>query len=731
MIELPAPSLRPGGVLVAVAASLVSVGTEKLVINLAQASLLGKARQRPDQVRQVINKVQQEGLLTTYQRVMNRLDTLSPLGYSCAGTIIAVGDGVSDLHVGDRVACAGGGYANHAEIVYVPRNLVAPLPAIPDYSVDFEEAAFTTLGAVALQGIRQAAPSLGETVSVIGLGLLGLLTVQMLKANGCRVIGMDLDLTRCKLAETLGCEAAATENADFIDLALNHTQGLGVDAVIITAGTPSNDPIVLAAEICRDRARVVAVGLVGLNVPRKPFYDKEIDLRLSRSYGPGRYDSAYEEGGHDYPLGYVRWTENRNMQAFLDLLAQRKIDLQPIISHRFTIDDALQAYDLITGDQAATALGVILNYPHHQDLTPVSAPIWLRPEVSPAALPKTRSEEGMNLGLVGAGTFAQGVLLPVLAAIPGANLRAVCNTSGLAARHVAGKYNAAYCTADPADLFADEDLDAVIITTRHDSHAALSIQALQSGRHVFVEKPLAIDIEGIQAIASAHDLSRGQSDPPILMVGFNRRFAPLAHRLRTFVDRIDAPLALHYQVNAGYIPLDHWTQDPSVGGGRIIGEVCHFLDFLVFLTASHPHTIYSQALPNAGRYANDNLAANITFTDGSLATLTYLANGDKTYPKEQLHIFGGGAVAFLDDFRRLTLVKGGRTKIHRTPLRQDKGHRAELQTFLGAIQTGSGAPIPFTDLAAVTLATLKIEESLRVGTLVQLDLSALQPHQAQ
>jgi polar amino acid transport system substrate-binding protein len=727
--EVPAPSLHPGGVLVSVKASLVSAGTERLMVNLAQASLVGKARQRPDQVRQVIQKVQQEGLLTTYNKVMNRLDNLSPLGYSCAGTVIAVGEGVTDLQVGDAVACAGAGYANHAEIVFVPENLVAKIPPkrietyqppTTTHSPLFEQAAFTTLGAIALQGIRQAEPRLGETVAVIGLGLLGLLTVQMLKANGCRVLGMDLKPERCQLAGELGCDATATGNAKCSDLTAQWTDGHGADAVLITAGTKSNAPIELAADLCRDRGRVVAVGLVGLDVPRKPFYDKELDLRLSRSYGPGRYDPAYEEGGHDYPIGYVRWTENRNMKAFLDLLAQGVVDVQRMITHRFPIEEATEAYDLITGDQADEALGVILTYPQPKTVDE-SETVWLRkqPTAKSTSSPVPRPPSSVRLGLIGAGLFAQGTLLPALQGVEKTALRAVCSASGLSARHAAEKHGAVYCASDAKEIFADEEINAVLIATRHNTHAELVIQALQAGKHVFVEKPLAISPTQLDEVGKTFNVQPSN----VLTVGYNRRFAPLARRMKTFLDEINDPLVLNYQVNAGQIPLDHWVQDPEIGGGRIIGEVCHFVDFLSYLTDSLPVSVYARALPNDGRYQNDNVAVNLKFEDGSVGTITYVANGDKAYPKERVQAFGGGAVAVLDDFRRVRLIKGGKTEGHRTWFKQDKGHQAELVAFVDAVREGTGAPIPFESLAATTLATFKIEESLRTGEPVAIDLS--------
>ncbi len=716
VVEVPQPVLKAGGILVAVSASLISAGTEKMVVDLAQANLLEKARQRPDQVLQVIDKIKQVGPFTTYEQVMNRLDNLTPLGYSCAGTVMAVGEGVKDFQVGDRVACGGGGYANHAEVVFVPQNLVTHIPEGVTGILPFEEAAFTTLGAVALQGIRQAEPEMGETLAVIGLGLLGLLTVQLLKANGCRVLGMDPNTKRCELAETLGCDGTVTSQGDFKDQVKHWTNGNGVDAVLITAGTKSNAPIELAADVCRDRGRIIAVGLVSLDVPRRLFYDKELDLRLSRSYGPGRYDPEYEEGGRDYPIGYVRWTENRNMSAFLDLLAQGKIRLGPMISHQFEIDKAVSAYRLITGE-AEDALGVVLRYPQANELLSTQPdPVVIRLETTgkaDSAVSKIRKQK-IQVGLIGAGTFAQGVLLPALKKVGRAELRAVCNTSGPSARHLADKYGATYCTSKVETLFTDEDLDVVLIATRHDSHSNLTVQGLEAGKHVFVEKPLALTETELEAVQAAYySRQEGGTEPLLVMVGFNRRFAPLSVRLKGFLEKVADPLAVNYQVNAGFIPKNHWVHDPDVGGGRIIGELCHFMDYLLFLTGAKPLSVYAQALPNLGRYRDDNVVVMVRFEGGSVGTIMYMANGDKTFPKEKVTVFGGGVAAELDDFRSLKLTREGKTTIHKSRLKQDKGHQAELKAFIDALQGGANTVIPFQDLVLTTQATFKIAKSIR------------------
>jgi polar amino acid transport system substrate-binding protein len=700
-------------------------------------------------------------LLTTYQKVMTRLDSLSPLGYSCAGTVVAVGHGVADLHVGDAVACAGAGYSNHAELIFVPRNLVAKIPAPPvahngtnpsghngDHvspgagsAIAFEVAAFTTVGAIALQGVRQAQPALGETVAVIGLGLIGLLTVQLLRASGCRVLGMDLSSARCALAELLSAEGTAASAEQMQALVAHWSGGAGADAVIITASTKSNAPIELAAELCRERGRVVAVGLVGLNVPRKPFYDKELDLRLSRSYGPGRYDPAYEEQGHDYPIGYVRWTENRNMQAFLDLLAQGKLQVQPLISHRFSIEAATEAYELITGEQAGTALGVILSYPEPTPQIQAAKVVRLDQGTANGQLRSSAKGASVRVGLIGSGAFAQGTLLPALASIDGARLSAVCSASGLSARHVAEKYSASYCTADADHLIRDPEINAVLIATRHGSHAALAIRALASGKPVFVEKPLAVSEEQLAAVALAfHAAQRRDVAPtngsqphihtgaPTLLVGFNRRFAPLALAMRAFL--ADAgPLAVHYRVNAGPVPPDSWLHNPVEGGGRIVGEVCHFVDFLQFLTGAAPVRVSAAALPTQGGAAlEDNVSIQIVFGDGSVGSILYAADGDKAFPKERVEAFGGGCVAVLDDFRSLELVKGGRRHTERSFLRQDKGHAAEIGAFIDAAQRGGPSPISFASLVLTTLTTLRIREALRTGLPQPIDVQAVAPH---
>ncbi|HEU5101197.1 MAG TPA: bi-domain-containing oxidoreductase, partial [Roseiflexaceae bacterium] len=689
---------------------------------------------------------------STYQKVMTRLDSTTPLGYSCAGTIVAVADDISDMQVGEAVACAGAGYANHAEVVFVPRNLVAKIPlprsrsltdpehahaatqatlihATAGCDVGFEQASFATVGAIALQGLRQAQPTLGETIVVLGLGLLGLLTAQMLKANGCRVLGMDVDPARCSLAEQLGADHTAATAEQILSVVAQQTGGAGVDAVIITASTKSNAPLELAAELCRDRGRVVVVGLVGLAVPRKPFYEKELDLRLSRSYGPGRYDPAYEEHGRDYPIGYVRWTENRNMQAFLDLLASGKVQVQPLISHRFPIGSATEAYDLIAGKRSERAIGVILTYPRAAtDLTAAPIVRLARPTARHAGqkLPEVRSpgtSQPFRVGLIGSGAFAQGTLLPALKGLNGVHLHGVCSAAGLSARHVALKYGAVYCTTDASSIIHDPDIDAIMVATRHGSHSALATQALAAGKPVIVEKPLAITEAQLHAIAVAYhgaqlsgaagtSTAQPNRGCPQLLVGFNRRFAPLALAMREFL--ADAgPLVIHYRVNAGFLAPDSWVHDPVDGGGPIIGEVCHFIDFLQFLTGAAPTQVSATATPTLdGSRRADNLCAQIRFAEGSVGSILYATGGDKTFPKERVEAFGGGRVAVLDDFRVLDMVKAGRRRRERQLLKQDKGHASELDVFVRAVRGHTPSPIAFESLVLTTLTTLRIQDAL-------------------
>jgi predicted dehydrogenase len=691
--EVPIPTPHAGQALVKVAASLVSAGTERMVVEFAEKSLLGKARSRPDLVKQVLGKMSREGILPTLQAAFNRLDSPMPLGYSSAGTIVALGAGMQGFQVGQRVACAGGGYAVHAEYNLVPRNLLTPLPD----SVDFESAAFTTLGAIALHGFRLAEPQLGENVAVIGLGLLGLLTIQLASAAGCRVWGVDTNPERVALAEQFGAAACSRQNA--VDSAQAFTANRGFDSLIICADTSSNDPVELAGAIARDRARIVATGAVGLTFPRKIYFEKELSFINSRSYGPGRYDSNYEENGRDYPIGYVRWTEGRNFQAIVSLLESGKLKVQPLITHRFPIEKAAEAYETITGRNKVPFLGVLLTYDQTKDERQKT--IGFATVHRPSSIVK--------VGVLGAGLFANATLLPALKKVKDVELVGIASAGGLHAAHSGKKFGFRYACSDDEQILNDHEINTLLILTRHDSHAELVVKALEAGKHVFVEKPLAINSEQLSVIGGSSSAQRVSR--PILTVGFNRRFAPLAQQLHKNLATRQEPLYMHYRVNAGYIPLNHWVHDPEQGGGRIIGEGCHFIDFLTFLAGSTPVSVSAVALPDGGKYRQDNVSMTFTFADGSIGVVDYLANGDKSFTKERVEVFCGGAVAVLDDFRMLETVRDGKKKTVKL-MGQDKGHFNEVQALVSGVRSGQ-APIPYEQLIGVTQASFAAVESIR------------------
>jgi len=719
--DVPTPQLLPGCVLVRIAASVVSAGTERASAEFARKSLLQKARSRPDLVREVLAKVQRDGVVSAIHSVRTRLDQPQSPGYSSAGAVIAVGDGVTDIQPGDRVACAGAGIAVHAEVACVPRLLVARIPArgSNDDQVSFDEAAFATLGAVALHGIRTAETRLGDLVAVIGLGLLGQLTVQLLKAAGCKVLGMDVDPARANLAHRLGADAVASSSSAFQELCLGASNGVGADAVLITAETSSSEPVNLAGAITRDRAIVVAVGTVGIEIERKSYYEKELDFRISRSYGPGRHDSAYEQKGRDYPIGYVRWTETRNMVAFLDLLAQRKINVAWLITHRFPVDRAQSAYDLITGRSAETFLGVLIQYPGACDLMPILS-LVSRPRNLEHA-PRRDSE--IRVGLLGAGGFATSTLIPAMNASKSTFLISVCAATGSHSQHAAQKFGFQHSTTDELEILQNPEINTVVVATRNHLHSKQVIGALQHRKHVFCEKPLCLTEEELSAIVQAH--TQSDSPRPVLTVGFNRRFAPMISQLKSFWQTISEPLALTYRINAGYLPPDHWMNDPEQGGGRILGEACHFVDLLMFLAQSPIVEVAGRWIANSGRYNGANAVLSLRFANGSQGTISYLANGDRSFSKERIEVFGGGSAAVLEDFRHLELVRNGRKQMIRSRWRQDKGHLAEWGAFASAIQNSTAPPIPFEEIVRSTMATLCAQKSLATGAAVDVNLPSI------
>lgn len=701
LAEVPVPTPQAGMVLVRTAASLISAGTERMLVEFAGKSLLGKARARPDLLRQVLEKARREGLLNAAQASVGRLAEAMPLGYSSAGVIVELGQGVQGFRVGQRVACAGGGYAVHAEYAVVPKNLVT---ALPD-NVDFESAAFATLGAIALHGFRLAQAQVGERVAVIGLGLLGQLAGSIAAAAGCQVLGVDVDVNRVALARKRGLKATPRASAEQVAQALSRSQGF--DAVLICADAQSSDPVELAGEIARDRAKVVAVGAVGMDVPRRQYYAKELSLIVSRSYGPGRYDPDYEEAGLDYPIGHVRWTEGRNLQAFVDLMAKGAVDVRALVSHRYSIDKSVQAYQLIGGKQPF--LGVLITYPGISAKLPRTAKTVNFADAS-KPLPKGK----LLLGVLGAGNYARHTFLPALKGRRDIEFVGIASASGRPAADLARRFGFRYATSDQDQILKDRSVDAVAVLTRHHLHASQTLAALKAGKHVYCEKPLALNEKELAAIEKAIAKRSG----PRLMVGFNRRFAPLSRELHKFLGTRSQPLVAQYRVNAGPLPLYHWLHDPTRGGGRLIGEGCHFIDYLIFLVGAPPVAVSAVSLPDDGQYRQDNVQVTMRFADGSLGTLTYLANGDRSVSKERLEVFCGGKIAVLDDFRSLDLMAEGRLRGLRGS--QDKGHRAAWQTFVECLRTGGQPPIPYAQLLGGARAAFAALRSLETGAEVQL-----------
>lgn len=690
--DVPVPRVSNGSLLIQTAQTLVSAGTERMLVEFGRAGWVEKARQKPDKVKMVLDKIRTDGLQPTIEAVFNKLDQPLPLGYCNVGRVMALGSGVSGLEVGQRVVSNG----KHAEVVSVPVNLCAPVPD----SVSDEAAAFTVLGAIGLQGIRLAQPTLGETVVVTGLGLIGLMTVQLLRAQGCRVLGIDYDADKLALAQQFGAEVvdlAAGQNP--VAVAMAFSRGRGVDAVLITAATKSNEPVHQAAQMCRKRGRIVLVGVTGLELSRADFYEKELSFQVSCSYGPGRYDPSYEEQGVDYPICFVRWTEQRNFEAVLDMMAVGRLDVAPLISHRISIDEAAKAYEVVAGSEPS--LGILLSYPGIE-LTEAGRTVTLRwaGEVSPK--PGVGLESASRVSFIGAGNYATAVLIPAFKAA-GAQLHSVASSGGVSGVYAGRKFGFAETTTDSDLLFADEATDAVVITTRHNSHARFVLQAIAAGKHVFCEKPLCLTLDELVHIEKA----LAESEPeqrPMVMVGFNRRFAPQVVKINQLLQGVIAPKAFVMTVNAGAIPADHWTQDPAVGGGRIVGEGCHFIDLLRFL-ANSPIVGWDRSAMKAA--TQDTVTIHLNFADGSIGTIHYFANGTKAFPKERLEVFAEGRVLQLDNYRRLTgFGWPGFKKMNLW--RQDKGQKACAAAFIESLRQGGRAPIPFEELLEVSRVTIEL-----------------------
>lgn len=694
--EVPVPALQHGRVLVRTVASLISAGTERAVVEQVSKGLVNEARQRPDLVKTVIAKVKSEGLLNTFASVREKMAASQALGYSAAGIVEGVAEDVSEFKVGDRVACAGVGYASHAEVISVPRNLCVRLPQ----NLGFDAGAFGTLGAIALQGVRLAEPTLGESVVVIGLGLIGQLTVQLLKANGCRVFGLDLDVSKTELARELGADDAAVSDENTARRIDDWTRGRGADAVLITAATDSSQPVELAAKISRLKGRVVVVGMTGLDIPRAPFFSRELKLMISMSYGPGRYDPEYEERGHDYPFPYVRWTENRNIESFLELVHDGRVNVERLTTHRFSIDDAERAYQLISGVINEPYLGVLLNYDPE---SPVKTRVALSSEV-------LKKESSIKVGVIGAGGYVPAMLLPHFKS-EGVEFRSIATATGLSAHDVGKRFGFAAAVSSASEVLDDEAANLILVGTRHDLHAELAVQSLERGTDVFVEKPLALNDAELDRVLAAASNSAAR-----LMVGFNRRFSPLGRRALEFFAGRNVPLSVLYRVNAGRVAKEHWIQDPAEGGGRIVGEVCHFVDFMQFVAQSPIVSVFAESIAaTSSKIVDaDSVFINLRFADGSNGTIAYLAEGDKALAKERVEIFGAGKSFVLDDYRHASSYKDGREEQVNLKT-QDKGQKDQVAEICKCIREGRPAPITVEELANTTRTTFRLLDSLREG----------------
>ncbi|MGJ7903179.1 bi-domain-containing oxidoreductase [Lysobacter sp. 1R34A] len=701
--DVPAPALRRGHLLIRTHVTLVSAGTERMLVEFGKANMLQKARQQPDKVRMVLEKIRTDGLATTVDAVRSKLDQPLALGYCNVGTVIGVGAGVTGFEIGDRIASNG----KHAEVVAVPSNLCVKIPD----NVGDEAAAFTVLGAIALQGIRLVQPSLGEAVVVTGLGLIGLITVQLLRAHGCRVLGIDFDSSKLAIARSYGAETVdLSKGEDPLAAAQAFSRGRGVDAVLITASTKSNEPVSQAAHMCRKRGRIVLVGVTGLELSRADFYEKELSFQVSCSYGPGRYDPSYEERGNDYPVAFVRWTEQRNFEAVLDMMASRAIDAPPLISHRYSIAEAEQAYALLGGHEPS--LGIVLDYGRDKAIPETLVRRTVPLSVKAAAATGTEDKSGDAIAFIGAGNYAGRVLIPAFVKA-GAELHTVVSSGGVSSVHFGKKFGFRNASTDTDATLRENGVGSVVIATQHGSHAELTLKALRHGKHVFVEKPLCLTLDELQAIEKAYSEHSVYGRPPVLMVGFNRRFAPQVQKMRSLLAGVREPKSFVMTVNAGAIPADHWTQDSQLGGGRLIGEACHFVDLLRFLADSpivgHQLTAVGN-VPGAG-IRSDRVSFTLSFADGSFGTVHYLANGDKSFPKERLEVFTAGRVLQLDNFRRLRgFGWPGFKKMNLW--RQDKGQAQCAAAFIQAVKGQAAPPIPAEDVFEVARVTIELDASV-------------------
>jgi len=695
LVEVPSPIPAPGQVLVANHYSVVSPGTEKMALDFARKSLVSKARSRPDLVKQVLKKLQHEGPMPTYRAVTTRLEAPQPLGYATAGVVVAVGEGVEGFAPGDRVACAGAGYANHAEFVTVPDNLVVHVPA----ELELDKAAYATLGAIAMQGVRVADPRLGEIVAVIGLGLIGQLTVQLLRAAGCQVLAIDINEDRIAEAMDQGATWSALPGDDHEPWKNAATHGYGADIAIVTAASESSAPITLAADLCRVKGCVVAVGATAMNLDRRSFYPKELELRMSMSYGPGRYDRRYEELGLDYPISHVRWTENRNLQSFVNLAAAGDIDPAKLDAEVVAFEDAESSYEALAKGERKN-LAIIFKYKGAPD----------EARTLELAKPSARRDGDVGIAFVGAGNYAKAQLIPAIASASKVRKVQVVTATGASARRTSEKYDYASCGTDPQEVFENDAVDLVFIATQHDSHASLAREAMKAGKAVWLEKPIGLDQESVRELVAAARDTQG-----FLSVGYNRRFSPHAEKIRETFDGRSEPMSIRYTVAAGATPAGTWVTDPKTGGGRIIGECCHFIDLCIYLVGTLPSSVYARGLSRDPE-RDDSFVANVSFTDGSVATLEYLANASAELPKERFEVSSERKTAICENFRSTTVMGGTPLKT----LNQNKGQREAVLAVIEACRTGAGSPFTLEELTANSETTFGILESMRTGQAVDL-----------
>jgi len=714
LVDVPIPKCGSNYLLIKNVSSLVSIGTERSIIDLGKKSLLGKAKARPDLVKRFLDKANKEGFLKTFQEALGRLDTPTPLGYSSAGIVVEVGKNVHKFAVGDRVACIGAGYASHAEYIAVPEHLCSRIPE----GVGFDEASFGMLGIIALHGIRTANLTFGERVAVIGLGLLGLLTVQMLKAYGCVVVGFDIDPTKVELSKNLGIDLAVTDVEEFKNIAEKYTEGYGADAVIITAATKSEEPIHLAVELARFRGRIVVVGVADIHPNRNEMWHKEVEIIVSKAAGPGSLDPLYENKGIDYPLGYIRWTENRNLQEFLRLISERRLNLERLITHRVSIKESLTLYDNMLNNKGGPYIGVLLRYDSPEknlDSEKVEESI-LSTNIQ-SIIPDSNVKD-LVIGVIGAGLFGKALLIPALSKIPNIKLDTISTSHGINADHVARKYNFEKVTTNYKEILESQSINSVVILTPHSAHARMVVESLKAGKHVFVEKPLCINEEELKEITDTYN---SITQKPFLMVGYNRRFSPHSQKAKEVIVNRKDPVLIHYRVNAGFVPADHWVHSEEEGGSRVIGEICHFVDLLIYFTGCLPIKIFAERVSGNNKTIinDDNLSIIIKFSDGSLGNIFYSASGDKAFSRERVEIYCEGKTLVIQDFKESQFWLGGKKRKFKT-LNQEMGYNEELKHFAEVVRGQKKQEINFNDIYYSTLAVFKINNSIALGKGIRL-----------